>query len=159
MDTPEKSTITFQMSPIGRVVTDGESRFGLEVFPSFRPALAKLDQFSHLIALWWADQHDNPEARNTLQCQLPYASDQLAGVFACRAEYRPNPIAVSTCKIISIDETNGRIQLEYIDAIDGTPLLDIKPYFPVCDRVREPKTPDWVADWPQWFEDAYLLAF
>jgi tRNA (Thr-GGU) A37 N-methylase len=59
-------------------------------------------------------------------------------VFACRAEHRPTPFAVSTCKIISIDETNGRIQLEYIDAIDGTPLLDIKPYFPVCDACASP---------------------
>jgi tRNA (Thr-GGU) A37 N-methylase len=44
--------------------------------------------------------------------------------------------------------------LDYIDAVDGTPLLDIKPYIPVCDRARTSAVPAWFRDWPEWMEDA-----
>jgi tRNA (Thr-GGU) A37 N-methylase len=86
-----------------------------------------------------------------MQCELPYAEGEIAGVFACRSEYRPNPIAVTVCEIVSIDEEAGTVGLTNIDAFDNTPLLDLKPYIPVVDRVQEVKTPDWYAEWPQWF--------
>ncbi|MCK7514825.1 MAG: TrmO family methyltransferase [Desulfobacterales bacterium] len=57
-------------------------------------------------------------------------------VFACRSEYRPNPIALTSCGVVLVDRREGRIVLDYIDAADGTPLLDVKPYIPVCDRAR-----------------------
>ena len=148
----------YQIRPIG-YVRSAESGSYLEILEPFRPALTQLDQFGHVIVLWWADQHDNEESRGLVQCQPPYAEDTLTGVFACRAEYRPNPVAITVCGVIAIDEDEGIVQVPYIDAYEGTPIVDLKAYFPVCDRVREPRVPEWVSDWPAWVEDGHLLEF
>jgi tRNA-Thr(GGU) m(6)t(6)A37 methyltransferase TsaA len=140
----------FQLIPIGHI-SRGEDEFKLHLDETYRPALKQLDRFSHVQVLWWADKHDNKNSRTTMQCELPYAPGETAGVFACRSEYRPNPIAVTVCEIISIDEESGIVELTNIDAFDKTPLLDLKPYIPVVDRVQEVKTPDWYAEWPEWF--------
>ncbi len=75
------------------------------------------------------------------------------GVFATRAEYRPNPIAVTVCKIMGIDQSEGRLVVGDIDAFDGTPVLDLKPYYPVCDRVEQATIPTWLSDWPTWWPE------
>jgi tRNA (Thr-GGU) A37 N-methylase len=82
-------------------------------------------------------------------CTPPYA-DKLTGVFACRAEYRPNPIAITTCKILEVNEQKGAVEVPWIDAYNGTPIIDLKAYFPVCDRVKQPYIPDWLKGWPEW---------
>lgn len=143
----------FQIFPIGKVVAN-ESGFQLQIDQAYRPALKQLDQFSHVMVLWWADRHDNTEHRGITQTELPYASGVKAGVFACRAEYRPNPIAVTSCPILDIDLEGGIVQLAYIDAFDGTPILDLKPYLPVSDRIRDVQVAEWFADWPEYMEDA-----
>ena len=148
----------YEVRPIGTVRSAEEGSY-LEIFEPFRPALKQLDQFSHVIVLWWADQLDDEESRRILECIPPYAEDKITGIFACRAPCRPNPIATTVCKMVSVDEENGIIPLEYIDAEDGTPLLDLKAYFPVSDRVREARIPEWLSDWPEWVEDGHLLAF
>jgi tRNA (Thr-GGU) A37 N-methylase len=74
----------------------------------------------------------------------------LTGIFATRAPHRPNPITLTTCKILSVDETNGVVQVAEIDALDGSPVIDLKAYFPVCDRVQDVRIPDWLAGWPEW---------
>jgi len=67
----------------------------------------------------------------------------LTGVFATRAPVRPNLIATTLCKIQGIDE--GVIRIDRIDAFDGTPILDLKPYIPAADRAEsEVRVPDWV---------------
>ncbi len=157
MVSPNKAE-AFQLYPIGSVRNSGES-FSVEIAAPFRPALKQLDQFSHVIVLWWADQHDNEQSRSLLQTRPPYAEDQLTGVFACRAPYRPNPIATTVCRIIEIDEEQGLVRLEYIDADDGTPVVDLKAYFPVSDRVKNAQIPAWLSHWPEWLEEAYKLAF
>lgn len=149
---------TYQIHPIGYVrSSEGDSH--LEILEPFRPALKQLDRFSHVIVLWWADQHDNEKSRSIMQCMPPYAEDKLTGVFACRAEYRPNPVAITVCQLFAVDGESGIVQVPYIDAYDGTPIVDLKAYFPVCDRVREAKVPEWISDWPEWVEDGHLLAF
>jgi len=77
----------------------------------------------------------------------------LTGIFATRAEYRPNPIALTTCAIQDVDEENGIVKLNGIDAFSGTPIVDIKAYFPICDRVRDCYIAPWLKDWPEWMED------
>jgi tRNA (adenine37-N6)-methyltransferase len=146
----------FILQPIGRTRA-GENRFWLEIDAPFRAGLDKLDNFGHVIALWWAHERDNEADRKTTVTEIPYAGNMPAGVFACRAEYRPNPIAVTVCQILSVDAKAGTVTVPYMDAFDGSPLLDLKAYFPVSDRVRECRVPDWVKDWPEWFEDAYKL--
>jgi len=143
---------TLQMFPIG-YIRRSEKEIQLEILESYRPALKQLDHFNHVMVFWWAHKHDNNKSRSALQTKPPYAKDKLTGVFATRAEYRPNPIAMTTCKMLKIDEKNGIIQVADIDAYDGTPIVDLKAYFPLCDRVKNAKIPKWLSDWPEWIPE------
>jgi len=137
----------FKLFPIGKVRRD-EKKIRLEIAGEFKSGLLKLDSFSHVIVIWWADRHDNLKDREIVETDLPYVENTRAGVFACRAEYRPNPIAVTVCPISHIDHEKGIINVKGIDAMDNSPILDLKPYIPVCDRVEEFKIPDWFTGWP-----------
>ena len=147
--------INHRVESIGTVRRDQDTVF-LEIPEAYRPALAQLEHFSHLYVLWWADRYDDEESRRILQTRPPYAQDKLTGVFACRSEYRPNPIALTVCKILEVDESGGRITIGDIDAFDGSQILDLKPYFPVCDRVKNAAIPDWLTGWPNWLPDSGL---
>ena len=149
---PEK---TYQLMSIGRVsVNEADGRYLLEIDPPYREALGQLDRFSHVMVFWWADQMDGKEGRQILTTKLPYAPGESVGVFACRSEYRPNPIAVTTMPILSVDVEAGEVILPWIDAFDGSPVIDLKPYIPICDRIRDLHVAPWMADWPLWMEDA-----
>ncbi len=150
--TSKGSKQTFQMFPIGYVRRD-DKNIRLEILEPFRPALKQLNHFSHVMVFWWAHKHDNEKSRTILQCEPPYAKDKITGVFATRAEYRPNPIAMTTCKILNVNENKGIITVADIDAYDGTTIVDLKAYFPVCDRVKEAKLPKWLSDWPEWMPE------
>jgi tRNA (Thr-GGU) A37 N-methylase len=76
------------------------------------------------------------------------------GIFATRSPVRPNPIALSTSQIIHINHNKGIIQVAYIDANDGSPVLDIKPYTPSLDRVEAPGVPEWCHHWPMSIEQS-----
>lgn len=142
----------FELYPIG-LVRRTETDIYLDVSEGFRPALKHLDQFSHVMVFWWADMFDSKEGRNMLQSNPPYAESQTTGVFATRAPCRPNPIAMTTCKLLEVDPESGSIRIENIDAWDGTRIVDLKAYFPVCDRVKEAHIPSWLSDWPEWMPD------
>lgn len=152
----EKQTImkkeNYRLFPIG-YIRRSEKCVHLEILEPFRLALKQLDHFSHVIVLWWADKHDNNRSRSVMQTKPPYAKEKLTGIFATRAEYRLNPIAITTCKMLKVDEKNGVIQVADIDAYDGTPIVDLKAYFPVCDRVKEAKIPEWLSNWPEWMPE------
>ena len=145
---------TYTLSPIGRVEAD-ETGFMLIIDEPYRPALAGLDGFSHLVVLWWCHLLDEPSYRETTVAERPYknAPAQI-GIFATRSPARPNPIAVTPVPVLSIDVTDGVVRIPFIDAEVGTPVLDIKPYHPAVDRIRDVQTPGWCADWPQWYEDS-----
>lgn len=139
----------YQVTPIGTVRRKGDSIY-LQIDEPFRPALKQLEHFSHVMVFWWADRCDDEQSRNTLQSRPPYAEEYLTGVFAMRSPYRPNPIAMTTCKLLGSDEQSGVVKVLGIDAFDGTRVVDLKAYFPVCDRVREAHIPEWLSDWPEW---------
>jgi tRNA-Thr(GGU) m(6)t(6)A37 methyltransferase TsaA len=143
---------TFKIYPIGQVRRSDDGVV-LEIEAPFRPALKQLDKFSHVMVFWWADQFDTDEYRTMLQTEPPYARGHLTGVFATRAPYRPNPIAMTTCPIVEVDEEAGRVTVANLDAFDGTHIVDLKAYFPVCDRVEDAHIPEWLADWPDWMPD------
>jgi tRNA-Thr(GGU) m(6)t(6)A37 methyltransferase TsaA len=146
---------TFSIKPIGFIrASDAEGSYVIEVLPPYVDALRQLEKFSHVVILWWADRHDNAADRNRLTTELPYAPGARAGVFACRSEYRPNPIAMTIMPILAIDHASGFVVLPWVDAFDGTPVLDLKPYVPSSDRIRDVKAADWMAEWPQWMEEA-----
>lgn len=142
----------FELKAIGVIKRDNESK-RIIVDEKYRPAMKKLEDFSHIIVFWWADEGDNEEARELLTCFPPYAEEVEAGMFSCRSPLRPNPIAMTVCPILSVDHEKGIITVSEIDAGDNTPLLDIKAYFPVCDRVKDAKYPDWLAGWPEWMPE------
>ena len=145
----------YEIHPIGFVQTEEQKgRFEIQVLPPYVEGLEKLAAFSHVIIFWWADRHDNPKDRSILTTPLPYAKGTKAGVFACRSEYRPNPIGITTMPILNIDMEQGIITLPWIDAFDGTPVLDLKPYIPTSDRVRDFRVADWMKAWPEWMEEA-----
>lgn len=95
---------------------------------AFIPGLASLEGFSHLILLYWLH-----EARPTLILTPPFDSAPR-GVFATRAPSRPNPIGLSVVAFEGM-EAPGRLLVRYLDCVDGTALLDIKPYLPTTDAV------------------------
>ena len=142
------------LRPIGTVVRD--EHVTLQVHAPFRPALHHLADFSHVVVLWWVTGHDNPESREITRCELPYAPGVEAGVFACRSEYRPNPIGMTVCPIVDVDEATGRVTVADIDAFDGTPIVDLKPYIGVTDRVQHVVTPPWFEGWPEWVPEEGL---
>ncbi len=143
----------YELRPIGTVRRDG-AQIQLEIAEAYRPALKQLEHFSHVMVFWWAGQFDNEEYRNMLQSRPPYAEEHLTGVFATRSPYRPNPIAMTTCPLVAVDEEQGLLTVTDIDAFEGTAILDLKAYFPVCDRVKEAHIPEWLADWPDWMPES-----
>ncbi len=144
----------FQVNSIGKISVNEGGMF-IELEPKYIPALQALDGFSHLNIIWWFSDFDNKEARNTLETQQPYKkAPAVMGIFATRSPIRPNPIALSVIEIIRIDYEKGIIQIAYIDANDGTPVLDIKPYTPSLDRVETPGVPEWCSHWPQNLEES-----
>lgn len=101
-------------------------RGSVEVWPEFVPGLKDLDGFSHLILLYHL--HRVKEASLLV---TPFLDPEARGVFATRAPKRPNPIGLSVVRLVGIA---GRVlHVENVDVLDGTPLLDIKPYVPAFD--------------------------
>jgi tRNA (Thr-GGU) A37 N-methylase len=147
---------SIHIEPIGNVgVDEGQNRYQLIIDEDFRPALQGLGSCTHAIVLWWADQFNSLDDRyNNQVVELPYAPGVRTGVFANRSELRPNPIAITTSFILNVNEEAGIVDLAFIDAFDGTPILDIKPYLPMSDRVRDADYPEWLEGLPDCMEDA-----
>ncbi|AOY77845.1 SAM-dependent methyltransferase [Clostridium formicaceticum] len=129
--------------------------FKIDIDEAYKEALTAMDGFGHLIVLWWANQMDNPDMRKIMATEKPYkAGPDTIGIFATRSSFRPNPICISVIDVKGIDYNRGIIYTSYIDAEDGTPVLDIKPYYPCSDVVRETKLPEWCAGLPSCIEDS-----
>ena len=96
------------------------------VSPEFQDGLLGLDGFSHLILLYHL--HQASGARLTV---TPFLDDRPHGIFATRSPARPNPLGLSTVRLLGVEGTTLRIA--DLDIVDGTPLLDIKPYVPAID--------------------------
>jgi tRNA (Thr-GGU) A37 N-methylase len=147
---------SFEITSIGRIkVIEDQGLFRLHIDEPFRAALLGLGSCTHAIVIWWADKHDNEEDRSSsLVMDLPYAPGIKSGVFANRSQTRPNPIAITTSYLVNVDEENGIVDLAFIDAFDGTPLLDIKPYLPMSDRAMDAEYPEWLEGFPDSMEEA-----
>jgi tRNA-Thr(GGU) m(6)t(6)A37 methyltransferase TsaA len=104
-----------------------------EIFPEFVEGLRDLDGFSHVILLYHMHR-----AREASLIVTPFLDDETRGVFATRAPARPNPIGLSIVEVREVE--GGRLHLANVDVLDGTPLLDVKPYVPEFDRPRHVRT-------------------
>jgi tRNA (adenine37-N6)-methyltransferase len=127
--------------PIGVVKRSGERTF-LVFDPKYAPGLVSVGDFSHTMVFYWCDRNDTPEKRSFLQGYRRGKANPLTGVFATRSPARPNPIAITTCKIIAVQD--NVVEIEWIDAFDGSPIIDIKPYIPRNDSFPSAKIPVWV---------------
>ncbi|MBU2497639.1 MAG: tRNA (N6-threonylcarbamoyladenosine(37)-N6)-methyltransferase TrmO [Proteobacteria bacterium] len=99
----------------------------IDLFPEYAPALKDLDGFSHIILLYHFHRVSGSELIVT-----PFLDTQPRGVFATRAPKRPNPIGISVVKLLSVE--GATLLIENVDILDGTPLIDIKPYVPEFDH-------------------------
>lgn len=139
----------FTVKSIG-VARVEEDRFWIELNPEYKKAMTGLEGFDSLNIFWWFDRCDNSQSRSILTEEQPYSKGPaLLGAFATRSPQRPNPIALTCAQVTYLDLENGIIGLAYFDALDQSPILDIKPYTPSLDRVEQPGVPDWCAHWPQ----------
>ena len=131
---------SFYLNPVG-IVGKSDDRIWIEIFDEFTDGLLGLDGFSHIFVLYWFHQNDTPQKRQTLQVHpRKDPSNPLTGVFATHSPQRPNLIGLTLCRILSIG--NNKIEVEEIDAVDGSPVIDIKCYIP--GSPADVRVPDWV---------------
>jgi tRNA-Thr(GGU) m(6)t(6)A37 methyltransferase TsaA len=114
---------------------ESDAECTIEVDPRFAAGLQGVEGCSHLLVLYWMDR-----ARRDLVLQAPRHYGDLHGTFALRSPARPNPIAASVVKLLGV--SRNTLSVVGIDCLDGTPLIDIKPYFASTDAV-----PDAVVGW------------
>jgi len=93
----------------------------VELLPELTPGLADLDGFSHLILIYWFHQSTGYALSVT-----PFLDTDEHGIFATRSPRRPNPIGLSALKLVGVQD--NVVELENVDILDGTPVLDVKPY-------------------------------
>jgi tRNA (adenine37-N6)-methyltransferase len=133
---------SFTIHPVGRVVKT-KDRPRIQILLDFAEALEGISGFSHVIVLYWFHGNDTYDKRATLKVHpRGNRKNPLTGVFATRSPARPNLIGLSVCSIKAIE---GReIIVDEIDALDGTPVIDLKPYIPASDSVAAATVPAWV---------------
>lgn len=107
---------------------------------SLTEALDNLDEFSHIIIIYWMHQSSSPAPKKVRPKGKPELP--LMGVFATRSPDRPNPVGKATVRLLQ--RQSNVLIVEGLDAIDGTPVIDIKPYIPGYDSVKNAKAPSWV---------------
>jgi len=131
-----------EIHPIG-VVKRQDDRAIIELRPELAPALDGLTGFSHVWVFYWFHENDRPEERATLKVHpRRNPANPLTGVFATRAPVRPNLIGFSCCRIAGVKD--NILEVDGLDAREGSPVLDLKPYIPKSDAVPEAKVPEWV---------------
>jgi len=110
--------------------------------PTLAAGLRGLEKFSHLIVIFFMHQASFDTEKHLLR--RPQGRDDMPelGIFAQRAKHRPNPIGITAVELLGRE--GNVLQVRGLDAIDGTPVLDIKPYFPIFDRVDHAAVPHWV---------------
>ncbi len=139
----DKDNLTIPLTPMGVIHSPYQQRgdaprqgrlsdneLTLEIYPHFADALKDVARCSHLIVLYWGDRAN----RETLQSRTPF-SDIPVGVFASRSPNRPNPIAFCVADLLR--QEGNRLIVRGVDALDGSPLLDIKAYAPAIDAIPQ----------------------
>jgi len=113
--------------------TGAKGIFGeVEVFPEYCEGLKDIEDFSHVILIY----HFHKSKGYSLLVK-PFVDEHKRGVFATRAPKRPNPIGISVVRVVKVK--GCKLQIEGVDVLDGTPLLDIKPYIPAIDHIKVAK--------------------
>jgi tRNA-Thr(GGU) m(6)t(6)A37 methyltransferase TsaA len=134
-----KATLTIE--PIGQV----ERRQGkvyIVVDPAWSDALDGIEAFSHLWVMYWFHGNDTPEKRRILKVHpRGNPANPLTGVFATRAPVRPNLVGLQACRLVG--RQGNRLEVTGLDAWDGSPVVDLKPYIPQIDAHQDALLPSW----------------
>jgi tRNA-Thr(GGU) m(6)t(6)A37 methyltransferase TsaA len=138
------------LRPIGRVRSEvsepvdagwGRVHATVELEPAFHGAARGLETFSHALVVTYLHL-DDAEAGTLARRPRGRADLPEVGVLAQRSRHRPNPLGVTAVEILAVTESS--ISVRGLDAVDGTPVLDVKPYVPAFDRVDAAQAPPWV---------------
>ena len=141
MDCTPIGTVT---SPVKEGVDSGWGTVVSEIHirEEYSGGLAGLESFSHIVVVFGMHQSTWTPASDLVRRPQGREDMPSVGIFAQRAKHRPNPIGVTAVRLLGID--GNLVRVRGLDAIDGTPILDLKPYFPQFDRIADPLTPEWV---------------
>lgn len=138
-----------KLKPIGFVKNNIEkSRFGnfkeeiseIILDEEFSGGLDGIKDYSHLIVVYWMDKVKTRDIHHVPQGRIGEVPE--VGIFACRCVSRPNPIGITTVELLERKE--NKIKVKGLDTLNGTPIIDIKPYWPQYDKVEKAKIPNWV---------------
>jgi len=136
-----------ELHSIGIVEKAGEQEAQLRIFPEFCAGLKRIESFSHIIILYWAHLRDNEKERQTLLVfPKKHALHVETGVFACRSPSRPNSIGLCVVQLLEVDECV--LTVKGLDAFEGSPIIDIKPYLSRADCVLDSRAPEWTKHGP-----------
>ena len=136
------------LKPIGSVKNNIKKlRFGnfanevseIIINKKFAKSLTGIEEYSHIIVVYWMNK-----VKDYVITHRPQGNPNvpIVGIFACRCPQRPNPIGITTVKLIG--RRGNKLKVKGLDILDRTPIIDIKPYWPQYDKVVDGKIPDWV---------------
>ena len=120
----------------------GETEARVRLKPEFAGALLGLEGFSHVLIVTYLHKAAYERERHLQRRPRNLETMPVVGILSQRAKNRPNPIGVTAVKVVGVG--HDFLDVKGLDAIDGTPVLDIKPYYPQFDRIAEPRVPEWV---------------
>jgi tRNA-Thr(GGU) m(6)t(6)A37 methyltransferase TsaA len=147
--TPASGLPTLQVvgrlrSPVADTVDEGWSgvEATIELEPPYHGATRGLADFSHVVIVYLLHQARYESARHRVRRPRNRTDMPDVGIFAQRAKDRPNPIGLTAVELVRVEDE--RIVVRGLDAIDGTPILDVKPYVPAYDRIEAPRVPEWI---------------
>jgi len=131
-------------SPVTEAVDEGWGGVVSEIHlqESLAAGLQGIEQFSHIIVIFFMHQSTFDLAADLVRRPRERPDMPLVGTFAQRAKHRPNPIGITTVQLIRVE--GNILEVKGLDAIDGTPVLDIKPYVPAFDCGANAVVPGWV---------------
>jgi len=112
----------------------------IKVYKKFNRALDGLEKYPHIIVIYWLHQADNKKVALKVHPRSNKALP-LVGLFASRSPYRLNPLGVKIVKLLK--RQGNTLRVEGLDAVDDTPVIDIKPYIPGYDSVADAKMLQW----------------
>jgi tRNA-Thr(GGU) m(6)t(6)A37 methyltransferase TsaA len=131
-----------ELRSIGVVERAEEQEARIRIFQEYCAGLKGIEEYSHLIILYWFHLRDNEKERQTLLVfPRRHEVNVEKGVFACRSPSRPNPIALCVVQLLKAE--NCVLTVKGLDALEGSPIVDIKPYLPRADSIPNAEAPPW----------------
>jgi len=129
------------------IVEDAGELSKVKIFPEFCEGLQRLNDFSHIIILYWFHLLDKENERRILRV-VPrrHPGAPQVGVFACRSPVRPNPIGLCVAELVKIEECY--LTVRGLDALQDSLIIDIKPYLPRADSIPNARVPEWTLRGP-----------